>query len=87
MANHSPVIVDLGMSDTEYLACLAQGKDPIKRQWEQAYAGVLIQSGMCPIAAEKVAPLLDKWDCSFEERILVNQALRHLWNRLITGAV
>lgn len=78
-----PVIVDLGMSDIEYLQLLAQGKDPVKQQRDEVYELVLLRYGLPAGQARQVAPLLEQRPCSIEEKILVNQALKQVWLRLI----
>ncbi len=73
--NHSQV-VDLGMSDMEYLSLLAQGRDPVR---EKLYEAELIYYGISPGDAQRLAPLLDKADCSIEEKLQVNRMLKHIW--------
>lgn len=85
MPNAQPVIVDLGMSDVEYLQCLAQGNDPVKKHRDISYERALIKYGIPPMQAQQIAPLLEKLDCSIEEKIQVNQALKHIWHRLTGG--
>lgn len=82
MLENQPVIVDLGMSDSEYLQQLAQGNDPVKAYCNQAYHSVLMHYGLSAATASHIAPLLDKLDCSIEEKLLVNQTLRHIWHQL-----
>ncbi len=80
--NKQPLIVDLGMSDTEYLEWLAIGKDPVRAVWDKAYETELVGYGITIDEAQRVAPLLDKRDCSIAEKILVNCALKQVWKRL-----
>jgi hypothetical protein len=82
MPTHQPAIVDLGLSDTNYLEQLARGHDPVKEYHDQLYETVLMNYGIQPAAALAVAPLMDKLDCSIEERLLVNQSLKCLWHQL-----
>lgn len=77
------MIVDLGMSDTEYLQYLARGEDPVKQHRDGFYVSALVKYGVSEAEAHRVAPLLDRLDCSIEEKLLVNQALRQIWNRLL----
>lgn len=79
MLGSQPIILDLGMSDTEYLQLLAEGRDPIR---EQAFEAELIRYGISPEEARQLAPLFEKLDCSVEEKIWVNRALRHIWRCL-----
>lgn len=83
MSKHQPLIVDLGMSDTDYLEQLAQGHDPVKAYRNQSYQTVLTNYGISTATATHIAPLIDKLDCSIEEKLLVNQALKHVWHQLI----
>lgn len=82
---NKPVVVDLGMSDIEYLQCLAQGQDPVKHYRDKSYESALLNYGVPATEAQRVAPLFEKLDCSIEEKILVNQALRRIWQRLTIG--
>jgi|SRR6476469_5095545 hypothetical protein len=81
--NNQPQIVDLGMSDEEYLELLAQGRDPVKEMRDQAYEQELLRYGVSTEEARRVAPLLDQFHCSIEERILIAKVLKHVWYRLI----
>lgn len=85
MPNAQPVVVDLEMSDVEYLQCLAQGIDPVKQYRDISYERVLIRYGISPTQARQIAPLLEKLDCSIEEKIQVNQVLKHIWHQLTGG--
>ncbi len=78
--NSQPLIVDLGMSDAEYLELLAIGRNPAR---DCSYERELTSYGVMLDEARRVAPLLDKRDCTIAEKILVNQALRQIWKRLI----
>jgi len=82
MPNHQPLIVDLGMSDTEYLNQLAQGHDPVKAYRNQSYQTVLTSYGIPMVTAAHIAPLMEKLDCSIAEKLLVNHALHHIWQQL-----
>jgi hypothetical protein len=79
---NQPVIVDLGISDIEYLELLANGEDPIQKFHNQAYEAALLCYGIPTSQACLVAPLLDKSNCSIEEKIWVNQTLRQIWEWL-----
>lgn len=79
MNTNAPLILDLGLSDLEYLQLLAQGRDPVR---EQLYTQELIGYGFDPDYARQAAPLFDKPDCSIAEKILLNQTLRQLWKLL-----
>jgi hypothetical protein len=81
--NHPPQIIDLGMSDEEYLELLAQGRDPIKEMRDQVYEQELLRYGIASEEARRVAPLLDQFHCSIEERILVAKVLKQVWGRLV----
>lgn len=83
MQTHQPLVVDLGMSDVDYLTQLAQGHDPVKAYRDQSYQIVLTSYGLSPATAVHIAPLIDKLDCSVEEKLLVNQTLKHIWQQLI----
>lgn len=79
MLTHQPLVVDLEMSDTEYLDLLVQGRDPVR---EQSYTKELIAYGFTLTEAREIAPLFDKTKCSIAENILVNQALKQVWKTL-----
>ena len=81
--NNQPQIIDLGMSDEEYLELLAQGRDPVKEMRDQAYEQELLRYGIAIEEARRVAPLLDRFHCSIEERILIAKVLKQVWYRLI----
>ncbi|MBW4473492.1 MAG: hypothetical protein KME45_24415 [Stenomitos rutilans HA7619-LM2] len=83
MSTHQPLVVDLGMSDTDYLEQLAQGHDPVKAYRNQSYQTVLLSYGIPLATAAQITPLIDKLDCSIEEKMLVNQTLKHIWHQLI----
>jgi hypothetical protein len=80
--NTPPLVIDLGMSDTEYLDLLAQGTDPVKAFRDKLYERELRGYGFAEAEAKAVAALLEKSDCSISEKILVNGALRQVWKRL-----
>lgn len=82
MPDPQPIVIDLGMSDGEYLEQLAQGKDPLKVHRDRLYTAALVRYGIPEADAAKIAPSLDKLECSIAEKIQVNQALRHIWQRL-----
>lgn len=79
MLTHSPLVVDLGLSDTEYLDLLAQGRNPVQ---EKQYVHELVSYGFTIAQAKQVAPLFDKSDSAIAEKILVSQALRQIWHKL-----
>ena len=70
-------IFDLGMSDEEYLQLTAQGRDPVQ---EQILVHNLIRAGVPAAEAYRVAPLLKKVNCSFQEEALV----RKVWQQVRT---
>lgn len=71
-----PEIIDLGMSDDEYLRLIAQGRDPIQ---EKICEKNLIRAGVPPGEARQAAPLLKKSVCSVDEQALV----RSVWKRVL----
>lgn len=71
-----PEILDLGMSDEEYLQLIAQGRDPVQ---EKICEKNLIRAGVPPEEARQAAPLLKKSDCSLDEQALV----RSVWKRVL----
>jgi hypothetical protein len=75
-----PCVVDLEMSDTEYLNLLSQGRDPVK---ETLYIQELTAFGFTSDYTQQVAPLFDKPDCTIAEKILVNRTLKQIWKQLI----
>ncbi|MBD1825405.1 hypothetical protein H6F51_23325 [Cyanobacteria bacterium FACHB-DQ100] len=83
MRNSQSIVVDLEMSDIEYLELLAQGRNPLQ---EQSYTQQLICFGVELTEAKEIAPLFDKKDTSIAEKIAVNRALKQVWNRLIKMA-
>jgi len=78
-----PIVVDLEMSDIEYLELLAQGRNPLH---EQSYTQQLIHFGFNLTEAKQIAPLFEKKEASIAEKIAVNCALKQVWNRLIKMA-
>lgn len=74
------IVVDLEMSDTEYLELLTQGRNPV---CEHIYTQQLSGYGFSLTEARQLAPLFEKVDCSIAEKIAVNCALKQLWNHLI----
>lgn len=83
MQTSQSIVVDLEMSDLEYLTLLTQGRNPIH---EQSYTQQLIRFGFDLTEAKQVAPLMDKKEASIAEKIAVNCALKQVWNRLIKMA-
>jgi hypothetical protein len=80
----SPVtaqVVDLEMSDQEYLELLAQGRNPVQ---EHLYIQELLSYHLPLDMARQVAPLFAQGDRTLEEKILVGYALRHIWDTLST---
>ncbi|MCU0550457.1 MAG: hypothetical protein MUC48_14000 [Leptolyngbya sp. Prado105] len=77
------IVVDLEMTDVEYLDLLTQGRNPVR---EQVYTQQLICCGFSAAEAKQIAPLFEKKDCSIAEKIVVNRALRQVWNYLIKTA-
>jgi hypothetical protein len=73
------LIVDLELSDTEYLELLSQGRNPVR---EQQYVHELIGYGFSVDQAKRVAPLFDKEECAIAEKILVHQTLKQIWQQL-----
>ncbi|MBE9009746.1 hypothetical protein IQ250_05965 [Pseudanabaenaceae cyanobacterium LEGE 13415] len=80
MPTSQSIVVDLEMSDVEYLELLANGRNPVQ---EQSYTQQLICFGFDLIEAKQLAPLFDKKESSIAEKIAVNRALKQVWNRLI----
>lgn len=76
-------IIDLEMSDQEYLALLAVGRNPVK---EQFYIQELLSYAFPLEAARQVAPLFDQSERTLEEKILVGRAIRHVWDKLTCNA-
>lgn len=70
-----PEILDLGMSDEEYLQLIAQGRDPVQ---EHILAKNLVRAGVPAAEAYQVALLLKKLDCTSWEEALVKQ----VWQRV-----
>lgn len=70
-----PEILDLGMSDEEYLQLVAQGRNPVQ---EHLCARNLIRAGVPAAEAAWVAQLLKKQCCSPEEEAVVQKA----WQRV-----
>lgn len=79
-AHHSSVI-DLEMSDQEYLELLMAGRDPVR---ESLYVQELIGCNFPAETARQVAPLFDKAEPTLADKILIGQAIRHIWENLIT---
>ena len=75
-----PIVVDLEMSDLEYLELLTQGRNPIR---EQSYTQQLISFGFDLTEAKQIAPLFEKEEASIAEKIVVSCALKQVWNCLI----
>jgi hypothetical protein len=70
-----PKILDLGMSDEEYLQLIAQGRDPAQ---EKILVTNLVRAGVPAAEAYQVAPLLKKLDRSSEEEAIV----KRVWQRV-----
>ena len=70
-----PEILDLGMTDEEYLHLVEQGIDPVQ---EQICAKNLIRAGVPAEEAYQVAPLLKKLNHSPNEEALVTK----VWQRV-----
>jgi hypothetical protein len=70
-----PEILDLGMSDEEYLQLIAQGRDPVE---EKICERNLIRAGVSPEEAYQVAPLFKKQNCSTDEEALVRKVWRQV---------
>jgi len=68
-------ILDLGLSDDEYLQMIAQGRDPVQ---EKILAINLSRAGVPAAEAAQVAPLLKKLCCSPQEEALVKK----VWQRV-----
>ena len=69
-------IVDLGMSDEDYLQLIAQGRDPVQ---EKICERNLIRAGILPEKARQVAPLFKKSNLSVNEEALV----RSVWLQVL----
>lgn len=82
MLQHSPQIIDLGMSDQEYLELLAQGRDPVQEIKDRLYETELIGYGISPLEASQVAPLFSKLNCSLEEQIAIGRILKQVWQHI-----
>ncbi|MDV2993215.1 MAG: hypothetical protein N4J56_002869 [Chroococcidiopsis sp. SAG 2025] len=63
-------ILDLGMSDEEYLQLTAQGRDPVQ---EQILVRNIIRAGVPAAEANRVAPLLQKLVRSPQEETLIKK--------------
>ncbi|MDZ4877047.1 MAG: hypothetical protein CLLPBCKN_006482 [Chroococcidiopsis cubana SAG 39.79] len=68
-------ILDLGISDEEYLQLIAQGRDAVQ---EQILIVNLIRAGVPALEAIQVAPMLKKSGCSSQEKALIQQ----VWQRI-----
>jgi hypothetical protein len=66
-------ILDLGMSDEEYLNLLAEGRDPVQ---EHFYTQNLIRAGVSPEEAMQVAYLSKKVERSPEEEAFITRIFR-----------
>ncbi len=80
MQTSQPIVVDLEMTDAEYLELLMQGRNPL---YEQSYTHQLISFGFDLTEAKQIAPLFEKKETSIAEKIAVGHALKQVWNRLI----
>ncbi len=65
-----PRILDLGISDEEYLQLIAQGRDPVR---EHLYAKNLIRAGVPKAEAYQAVPLLAKSNLSTDEEAFVKK--------------
>lgn len=83
MQTSQSIVVDLEMSDIEYLELLTQGRNPIQ---EQSYTQQLVCFGFDLTEAKQIAPLFDQQESSIADKIAVNRALKQVWNRLIKMA-
>jgi hypothetical protein len=81
--SQEPQVVDLELSDREYLDLLAQGRDPVR---EQSYTKELIAFGFTNEYTTRVVPLFDKADGTIAEKILVNSTLKQIWQLLQQNA-
>lgn len=70
-----PEILDLGMSDEEYLQLIAQGRDPVA---EKICLLNLIRAGVPPEDAHRVVPILKKSQRSTDEEILVKSVWKQI---------
>jgi len=68
-------ILDLGISDEEYLQLIAQGRDAVQ---EQILTINLIRAGVPAVEAIQVTPLLKKARCSPQEEALIKK----VWQRV-----
>lgn len=73
-----PEILDLGMSDEDYLQYIAQGRDPVQ---EQIRARNLIRAGVPPEEAWRAAPLMTKLERSLDEEVLLAKVWRYVRSR------
>lgn len=71
-----PGILNIGISDEEYLQRIAQGRDPVQ---EYICERNLIRAGVLPETAREVAPLLKKPKNSAAEEALVQR----VWKRVL----
>ncbi|MDX2097921.1 MAG: hypothetical protein SFW36_09105 [Leptolyngbyaceae cyanobacterium bins.59] len=78
-ASRQPLIVDLQMSDQEYLELLAAGRDPVREQW---YVAELVHYNIPVEKARSLAPLFTKTERTLEEKIQVGNAIHFIWEQL-----
>ena len=83
MLSQEPQVIDLGLSDGEYLDLLSQGRDPVK---EYSYVKELTAFGFTTDDITRVVPLFDKAEGTIAEKILVNRTLKYIWKHLINQA-
>lgn len=69
-------ILEVGMSDSEYLQLVDQGRDPVQ---EKICERNLIRAGVSPEEAHQAAPLFKKQKCSTEEDALV----KRVWKKVL----
>lgn len=73
-----PEILDLGMSDEDYLQYISQGRDPVQ---EQIRARNLIRAGVPPEEAWRAAPLMTKLERSSDEEVLLAKVWQYVRSR------
>ena len=70
-----PEIVDLQITDIEYVQALAEGRNPLQ---EKVFERTLLCAGIDPSDARRVAPLIDKKVRSPEQQAVV-KAVWSIW--------
>jgi hypothetical protein len=71
-----PELLDLGMSDEEYLELIAQGRNPVQ---EQIHQRNLNRAGISPKAALQVVLLLEQSSDSIEQKAL----FKGVWEQVL----